>query len=89
MDFGGLEALRNQGLANRIQGLAHGGGFCCVIGAFPDVVGGDLFDQVGKGLGLGLGEVELEGQHGLILLAIKYVINSIALSLWAYLHPCF
>jgi len=31
---------------------------------------------VGEGAGLGLGEVELEGQHGGSLLSIKYVINS-------------
>ena len=76
MDFGELEALCDQGLANRTQGLAHGVGFCRVIGAFPDVVGGNLFDQVGKGAGLGLGELEFDSQHGGSLLLIKYVINS-------------
>ena len=80
MDFGKLEALRDQGLANRIQGLAHGVGFCLVIGAVPDVVGGDLFDQVRQGFNLGLGEVELERQHGASLLLIKYVINSKSLT---------
>ena len=81
MDLGGLEALFDQGVPDRLQGLSHGVGFCLVIGAFPDVVGGDLFHQVGEGAGLGFREDELEGWHPCILLLIKYVINS----LWWYL----
>jgi hypothetical protein len=68
--------LFGQRLADGVQGLPHGVGFCLVIRAGTDVVGWDLFDQVQEGGGLGLGESELEGEHALILLLIKYVINS-------------
>ena len=57
--------MLGQGLADRVQGLAHG--FRFVVCTFAQAVRGDLKHQVG--------EVELEGQHGLIVLLIKYVIN--------------
>ncbi len=76
----------DQCFADGVQGLAHGFGFFVGICPLAQAVRGDLQDQVGEGAGLDLGEVELEGEHGGILLLIKYVINSYSLySAWDWL----